>query len=102
MVMVSSKEEDPFFWVLDKADGDYFILEGEESREDSVLNTVDGKKIEEERQAALGNLDLGVNFDEFITPVFQEINTDTFGISSEGLNLNSEEDTVSAEFFTAP
>lgn len=53
MVMVSSKEEpeeeSAFFWVLNKVDGNYYVLYGEEMSKESVLKIVNGINIEEEK-----------------------------------------------------
>lgn len=58
----------------------------------------------DEPNEALENLGLGLGFKEFITApsaTIDAIDTETFGFSSENLNLNSVDDTVTVEFFTA-
>ncbi|MDW0115073.1 hypothetical protein QT711_18080 [Sporosarcina saromensis] len=52
MVLVSpqkGEEGETFAWILNKVDGDYYVLEGEETAQKEILKIVNGKNIEEER-----------------------------------------------------
>lgn len=213
MVLVSPKngaKGDTFAWLLDKVDGDYYVLEGDEADQEEILKIVNGKNIEEERtkkekekaneeereknnaeeqfkavtsqlagqtwtwsasnksgqielsftdvvvedihmdefpsyisvpikatakltdiaiagqsellttemtlegtlsthwdnyfdpKEALEDLRLGLEFKEFTTTPSIDIPTDTFGFSTENLNLNSDSDWVTAQLYTAP